>query len=69
MWYKNGTDNGLNNPYMIGAAAIKSAQNIWDCPGLAYHYDSVNGQGILPYLIMVRPARGTSLTQPPETGC
>ena len=58
VWYKNGTDNGLNNPY--------STFSIWGGPynlgqtypaltqGWLYHYYSLNGNGILSYLIMTQ---------------
>lgn len=66
IWYKNGTDNGLNNPFTIGRSG-----NAYDLgqyylggtsstaigaltQGQLYHYDSVNGNGILAYLISVQ---------------
>ena len=63
VWYKNGTDNGLNNPFIMrnlgggggGTGAPVPAQVY---PGLTqgwlYYYYSVNGQGVLAYLIMVQ---------------
>jgi len=57
MWYKNGTDNGLNNPYVMpdpnsGSGASQSYLSLTQ--GQLYHYDSVNGNGVLSYLIMVK---------------
>ncbi len=57
LWYKNGTDNGLNNPYTIAAGAVggpaTSESYLSLTQGQLYYYYSINGQGILSYLIMV----------------
>jgi outer membrane protein assembly factor BamB len=53
VWYKNGTDNGLNNPYTTAGSYTLSQSYLRLTQGWLYHYDSVNGQGILSYLIMV----------------
>ena len=57
IWYKNGTDNGLNNPTTssiyagLGGAGVYSGLNF---PRLSFaqlmNYYSVNGAGVLPYL-------------------
>ncbi len=57
LWYKNGTDNGLNNPTTssiyagLGGAGVYSGLNF---PRLSFgqlqNYYSVNGAGVLPYL-------------------
>jgi hypothetical protein len=58
IWYKNGTDNGLNNPVTMvtggfGTASPRSTQSFLSLTqGWLYHYHSVNGQGIVAYLIM-----------------
>jgi outer membrane protein assembly factor BamB len=60
IWYKNGTDNGLNNPISYtsyqgpgGTGNFPSSQSFPRLSfGQLYHYDSVNGQGILGYLWM-----------------
>jgi hypothetical protein len=57
VWYKNGTDNGLNAPYNVATGlgsrtAWGSKQYAQLSMGWLYHYDSANGQGILAYLIM-----------------
>jgi hypothetical protein len=54
IWYKNGTDNGLNNPYTIGSGYNLAQSYVGLTQGWLYHYDSVNGQGVLAYLIMVQ---------------
>jgi hypothetical protein len=53
IWYKNGTDNGLDNPYTTAGSYTLSESYLGLTQGWLYHYDSVNGQGILSYLIMV----------------
>jgi len=61
IWYKNGTDNGLGNPstidsgytlgqVILGVNARSGSDGGIDC-GWLYHYHSVNGQGILEYLV------------------
>ncbi len=59
LWYRNGTDNGLNNPaqitdpsFGIGPALSLSYPRL--SQGMMYHYNSVNGQGIVAYLIMTQ---------------
>jgi hypothetical protein len=59
LWYKNGTDNGLNNPVTLaqtssggGAGPALSQTFPLLSFGQLYHYYSVNGQGVLPYLWM-----------------
>jgi hypothetical protein len=61
IWYKNGTDNGLNGPYSMNAGAFgTTAPSLVQDPvdfvsqGWLYHYESVNGQGIVAYLIGVQ---------------
>ncbi len=60
LWYKNGTDNGLNNPYTVQIApptssSIATGQTYPSLTqGQLYYYYSVNGQGVLSYLIMVQ---------------
>jgi outer membrane protein assembly factor BamB len=61
LFYKNGTDNGLDNPwsyqksyggtYPSGFMEIQAYLGLTQ--GWLYHYYSVNGQGIVAYLIMV----------------
>jgi outer membrane protein assembly factor BamB len=60
LWYKNGTDNGINVPagttrYSgIGGAGVYSGQTFTGLTqGQLYHYNAVNGQGIVAYLWMV----------------
>ena len=53
IWYKNGTDNGLNNPFTIGSGYNLGQSYLGLTQGQLYRYDSVNGQGVLAYLIMV----------------
>jgi outer membrane protein assembly factor BamB len=58
IWYKNGTDNGLNNPYTINTGlgsrtAYGAEQYLGLTQGQLYHYDSANGNGVLSYLWMV----------------
>jgi hypothetical protein len=59
LWYKNGTDNGLNNPVsLVGYAsgANQAPELHQSFPTLSfgqlYHYYSVNGQGTQAYLWM-----------------
>jgi outer membrane protein assembly factor BamB len=58
LFYKNGTDNGLNNPVTLVARGstglgLKLHQSFPTLSfGQLYHYYSENGQGILPYLWM-----------------
>jgi hypothetical protein len=54
LWYKNGTDNGLNNPYTNAGGYTLSNTYPTLTQGQLYHYNSVNGEGILSYLIMVQ---------------
>jgi hypothetical protein len=58
-WYKNGTDNGLDNPYSLshggggGATGPNLAQFFLQPSfGQLYHYYSVNGEGIKNHLWM-----------------
>ena len=82
LWYKNGTDNGINNPFSItqpssGSTAPSYAEQFYTLTcGQLYHYSSVNGQGIASFLWMQAQAAttfttanqlGTCLTQLPET--
>ena len=57
IWYKNGTDNGLNNPFTKGTLGSHTALG-QSYPSLTqgqlYYYHSVNGQGVLAYLILVQ---------------
>ena len=58
LWYKNGTDNGLNNPYITTTPSTGSTNPTYAQAFLAlsagqmYHYDSVNGQGVFSCLWM-----------------
>jgi hypothetical protein len=61
LWSKNGTDNGLNNPVTLGQTAGGGANGpplTQTFPqltfGQLYHYYQMNGQGVLPYLWMVK---------------
>ena len=54
VWYKNGTDNGLNNPYTDAGGYTLSQSYLGLTQGQIYHYHSVNGEGLLSYLIMVQ---------------
>ena len=54
LWYKNGTDNGLENPSTKAGGYSLSLSYPSLTQGQLYHYNSVNGQGILSYLIMVQ---------------
>jgi len=53
IWYKNGTDSGLPSSLVSTAGRYGFAQTY---PGLTqgqlYHYNSVNGEGILAYLLL-----------------
>jgi outer membrane protein assembly factor BamB len=53
VWYKNGTDNGLNNPATNAGGYTLSLSFPSLTQGQIYHYHSVNGEGLLTYLIMV----------------
>jgi len=54
IWYKNGTDNGLNNPVVLGVG-MNLVQTFPQINfGQLLHYYSVNGEGILPYLWMTQ---------------
>jgi len=50
IWYKNGTDNGLNNPVTLGPYNNPSYVGL--SQGQLYHYSSVNGEGVVSYLWM-----------------
>ena len=59
LWYKNGTDNGLNNPYTLynlgggGNTGPNLADNFAQLSfGQLFHYYSVNGEGIKDHLWM-----------------
>jgi len=61
IWYKNGTDNGLNNPvrYTSFAGGGGRGPNLAESfPQLSfgqlYHYFSPNGQGVISYLWMTQ---------------
>jgi outer membrane protein assembly factor BamB len=58
-WHKNGTDNGLNNPYYLthggggGATGPNLAQFFPELEfGQLFHYYSLNGEGVKDYLWM-----------------
>jgi hypothetical protein len=58
LWYKNGTDNGLNNPFTVNAGLGSRTSHgqqmyLMLTQGQLYHYNSVNGQGVLENLWMV----------------
>jgi len=53
IWYKNGTDNGLNAVFSTAGSYTLSQSYTGLTQGQLYHYNSVNGQGIIAYLIMV----------------
>jgi len=64
IWYKNGTDNGLNNPYNLATGlgsrnAFGTKQYPYLAFGQLYHWYGVNGQGVIPYLWM-QPVNTTS---------
>lgn len=68
LWYKNGTDNGINNPFSItqpssASTAPSYAEQFYilTC-GQLYHYSSVNGQGIASFLWMQAQAATTFTT-------
>jgi hypothetical protein len=68
LWYKNGTDNGLENPYSISQPSSVSTSPsyaeqfyILTC-GQLYHYSSVNGQGVASFLWMQQQASTTFTT-------
>jgi outer membrane protein assembly factor BamB len=57
IWYKNGSDNGLNNPMTIANPAFGTGPALAQTfPSLSFgqlfHYYSVNGQGVDSYLWM-----------------
>jgi hypothetical protein len=61
IWYKNGTDNGLNNPVTYydngggGNLGPWLAQNFPELSfGQLYHYYSVNGEGVKDHLWMTQ---------------
>ena len=52
-YYKNGTDNGLNNPFTL--SQLNTRQNFPQLSfGQLYHYYGVNGEGVKDHLWMVR---------------
>jgi outer membrane protein assembly factor BamB len=68
IWYKNGTDNGLNNPYSMSAPSAVStapsyAQQFYALTcGQLQHYDSVNGNGVASFLWMQNQQSSTFTT-------
>jgi outer membrane protein assembly factor BamB len=52
LWYKNGTDNGLNNPYTTAGGYTLSESYLGLTQGQLYHWYGVNGNGVLSYLWM-----------------
>jgi len=56
IWYRNGTDNGLNQPYSISTPSTGSTDPSYGQEfqvlsfGQMYHYYSVNGQGVASLL-------------------
>jgi outer membrane protein assembly factor BamB len=58
LWHKNGTDNGLNNPYIMDDLASRGpelAQSFVQLSfGQLYHYYSINGAGIKDHLWMTQ---------------
>jgi len=58
IWYKNGTDNGLNNPYIISQPSVMSTNPSFSQAfmelsfGQMYKYNSINGQGVASFLWM-----------------
>ncbi len=52
LWYKNGTDNGLNNPITYTSTPPLSQAFPQLQFGQLYHYHSVNGNGMAAYLWM-----------------
>ncbi|MCW4018756.1 MAG: PQQ-binding-like beta-propeller repeat protein [Candidatus Bathyarchaeota archaeon] len=58
IWYKNGTDNGLDNPYSkttpshVSTAPSYAQQFYVLSCGQLYHYNSVNGDGVASFLWM-----------------
>ena len=61
IWYKNGTDNGLDNSFSYsnlgggGQSGPELAQSYMGLSfGQLYHYYSLNGEGVLSYLWMNR---------------
>jgi hypothetical protein len=72
LWHKNGTDNGLDNPYVWddlasrGPSLAKSFVKL--SFGQLYHYYSINGEGIKDHLWMTQGSTWYMLTQTQETG-
>jgi hypothetical protein len=71
LWFKNGTDNGLNNPYSISQPSSASTSPSYaeqfetlTC-GQLYHYNSVNGQGVASFLWMQQQMSTTFATASP----
>ncbi|MCW4044131.1 MAG: PQQ-binding-like beta-propeller repeat protein [Candidatus Bathyarchaeota archaeon] len=68
LWYKNGTDNGINNPFSMTTPSIVStapsyAQQYYILSfGQLYYYYSVNGQGVASFLWMTQQAATTFVT-------
>jgi outer membrane protein assembly factor BamB len=58
IWYKNGTDNGLNNPFTwddLASRGPELAQAFVQLSfGQLYHYHSINGEGIKDHLWMTQ---------------
>ena len=56
IWYKNGTENGFNNPFTMGAPSVggpaTSQVYLGLTQGQLYRYYSMNGMGVLSYLII-----------------
>ena len=55
IWYKNGTDNGLNNPYIqaaVGNSYSYGQQYMGLTQGQMLFYNSANGAGVASYLWM-----------------
>jgi outer membrane protein assembly factor BamB len=53
IWYKNGTDNGLNGLFTTAGGYTLSQSFPTLTQGQIYQYHSINGNGLLSYLIMV----------------
>jgi hypothetical protein len=61
LWYKNGTDNGLNNPYTLLPLSGSSTQGsptsriyLGLTQGFLKYWYGVNGEGVLSYLLMIQ---------------
>ena len=61
LWYKNGTDNGLNNPFTqipLSSSSTSGSPTSRSYLGLTQGYlqywKGVNGEGVLSYLIMIQ---------------